>query len=42
MKQEGQTTLMPGTAGAGGPGGNSNLAENAGAEGVAAAEQEFP
>ncbi|MGK3966939.1 PGRS family protein [Sorangium sp. So ce118] len=42
VKQEGQTTLTPGTAGAGGPGGSSNVAENAGAEGVMAAEQEFP
>ncbi|WP_437578192.1 PGRS family protein [Sorangium sp. So ce887] len=42
VKQEGQTTLMPGPAGAGGPGGSSNVAENAGAEGVMAAEREFP
>ncbi|XXT20831.1 PGRS family protein [Sorangium sp. So ce429] len=42
VKQQGQTTLTPGTAGAGGPGGSSNVAENAGAEGVMAAEQEFP
>ncbi|XYH99216.1 PGRS family protein [Sorangium sp. So ce1128] len=42
VKQEGQTMLMPGTAGAGGPGGSTNVAENAGAEGVTAAEQEFP
>ncbi|KYF61985.1 hypothetical protein BE11_43820 [Sorangium cellulosum] len=41
VKQEGQTTLTPGTAGAGGPGGSSNVAENAGAEGVAAEEQQF-
>ncbi|WP_437600637.1 PGRS family protein [Sorangium sp. So ce590] len=42
VKQEGQTTLMPGTAGAGGPGGSSNVLENAGAEGTAATEQAFP
>ncbi|WP_437288820.1 PGRS family protein [Sorangium sp. So ce406] len=42
VKQQGQTMLMPGTAGAGGPGGSSNVEENAGAEGVMAAEQEFP
>ncbi|XXY45674.1 PGRS family protein [Sorangium sp. So ce269] len=42
VKQGGQTMLMPGTAGAGGPGGSTNVAENAGAEGVTAAEQEFP
>ncbi|WP_437734956.1 PGRS family protein [Sorangium sp. So ce1335] len=42
VKQQGQTTLTPGTAGAGGPGGSSNVAENAGADGVSAAEQEFP
>ncbi|HTN84080.1 MAG TPA: PGRS family protein [Sorangium sp.] len=42
VKQEGQTTLMPGTAGAGGPGGSSNVEENAGAEGVSATEQELP
>ncbi|WP_437690153.1 PGRS family protein [Sorangium sp. So ce176] len=42
VRQEGQTTLTPGTAGSGGPGGSSNVAENAGAEGVSAAEQEFP
>ncbi|KYG02171.1 hypothetical protein BE21_55260 [Sorangium cellulosum] len=42
VRQEGQTTLMPGTAGAGGPGGSSNVAENAGADGVRAAEQKFP
>ncbi|XYH99209.1 PGRS family protein [Sorangium sp. So ce1128] len=42
VRQEGQTTLMPGTAAAGGPGGSNNVAENAGAEGVTAAEQEFP
>ncbi|MGK3997085.1 PGRS family protein [Sorangium sp. So ce1024] len=42
VKRQGQTTLTPGTAGAGGPGGSGNVAENAGAEGVSAAEQEFP
>ncbi|WP_434045501.1 MULTISPECIES: PGRS family protein [Sorangium] len=42
VRQEGQTTLTPGTAGAGGPGGSSNVAENTGADGVSAAEQEFP
>ncbi|WP_438008006.1 PGRS family protein [Sorangium sp. So ce321] len=42
VKQQGQTTLTPGTEGAGGPGGSSNVAENAGADGVTAAEQEFP
>ncbi|WP_437307793.1 PGRS family protein [Sorangium sp. So ce388] len=42
VKQEGQTMLMPGTAGDGGPGGSSNVAENAGEVGKAAAEQEFP
>ncbi|XXT20837.1 PGRS family protein [Sorangium sp. So ce429] len=42
VKQQGQTTLKPGTAGAGGPGGSSNVAENSGDEGVMAAEQEFP
>ncbi|WP_437279642.1 PGRS family protein [Sorangium sp. So ce375] len=42
IKQEGQTMLMPGTAGAGGPGGSNNVSENAGEEGAAAAEQEFP
>ncbi|WP_437653852.1 hypothetical protein [Sorangium sp. So ce1182] len=41
VKQQGQTTLTPGTAGAGGPGGSSNVAENAGADGVRVAEQEF-
>ncbi|WP_437486501.1 PGRS family protein [Sorangium sp. So ce1014] len=42
VKQEGETMLMPGAAGAGGPGGSSNVMENAGTEGTAAAEQEFP
>ena len=42
VKQEGQTTLEPGTPGAGGPGGNNNAADNAGATGTAATEQEFP
>ncbi|WP_437715559.1 PGRS family protein [Sorangium sp. So ce448] len=42
VKQEGQTMLMPGTPGMGGPGGSSNVAENAGAEGTAAVEQKFP
>ncbi|WP_437623726.1 PGRS family protein [Sorangium sp. So ce1151] len=42
VRQEGQTTLMPGTAGEGGPGGSSNVEENAGAEGVSATEQELP
>ncbi|WP_437318008.1 PGRS family protein [Sorangium sp. So ce385] len=42
VRQEGQTMLMPGTAGAGGPGGSSNVEENAGAEGISAAEQKFP
>ncbi|WP_437648197.1 PGRS family protein [Sorangium sp. So ce362] len=42
VKQEGQTMLMPGTAGGGGPGGSANVLENAGAEGTAATEQAFP
>ncbi|KYF78715.1 hypothetical protein BE18_23355 [Sorangium cellulosum] len=42
VRQEGQTMLMPGTAGAGGPGGSSNVAENAGTDDVSAAEQKFP
>ncbi|WP_437335942.1 PGRS family protein [Sorangium sp. So ce394] len=42
VRQEGQTMLMPGTASAGGPGGSSNVAENAGTDGVSAAEQKFP
>ncbi|WP_437647902.1 PGRS family protein [Sorangium sp. So ce362] len=42
VKQEGKTTLTPGTAGAGGLGGSNNVAMNAGAEGVMAAEQELP
>lgn len=42
VKQEGKTTLTPGTAGAGGPGGSNNVALNAGAEGVVATEQELP
>jgi hypothetical protein len=42
VKQEGRTTLQPGTPGAGGPGGSNDVAENAGAEGTAAAEQELP
>ncbi|WP_437486521.1 PGRS family protein [Sorangium sp. So ce1014] len=42
VKQEGEMMLMPGAAGAGGPGGNSNVLENAGAEGAEAAEQELP
>ncbi|WP_437798770.1 PGRS family protein [Sorangium sp. So ce693] len=41
VKQEGQTTLMPGTPGAGGPGGSSNVAENAGDTGAVAVEQAF-
>ncbi len=42
VKQAGQTMSMPGTAGAGGPGGSSNVLENAGMSGVMAAEQAFP
>ncbi|WP_437913286.1 PGRS family protein [Sorangium sp. So ce302] len=42
VKQEGTTMLTPGTPGAGGLGGSNNVALNAGAEGVAAAEQELP
>ncbi|WP_437798781.1 PGRS family protein [Sorangium sp. So ce693] len=42
VKQEGQTMLQSGTPGAGGPGGSNNVSDNAGAEGTAAAEQEFP
>ncbi|WP_437327470.1 hypothetical protein [Sorangium sp. So ce381] len=43
MQQQGQTTLQPGTPpGAGGPGGSNNVADNAGAAGTTAAEQEFP
>ncbi|WP_437744132.1 PGRS family protein [Sorangium sp. So ce1504] len=42
VKQEGQTMLQPGTPGAGGPGGSNNVSENAGADGLAAAEQELP
>ncbi|WP_437761671.1 PGRS family protein [Sorangium sp. So ce281] len=41
VKQEGQTMLMPGTPGAGGPGGSNNVSENAGEEGTTATEQEF-
>ncbi|XXX77796.1 PGRS family protein [Sorangium sp. So ce134] len=42
VKQEGKTTLMPGASGAGGLGGSNNVASNAGADGVTAAEQELP
>ncbi|WP_437279878.1 PGRS family protein [Sorangium sp. So ce375] len=42
VKQEGKTTLMPGAPGAGGLGGSNNVASNAGADGVTAAEQELP
>ncbi|WP_129351579.1 PGRS family protein [Sorangium cellulosum] len=42
VKQEGKTTLTPGAPGAGGPGGSNDVASNAGAGGVAAAEQELP
>ncbi|WP_437864128.1 PGRS family protein [Sorangium sp. So ce363] len=42
VKQEGQTTLEPGTPGDGGPGGSNNVADNAGAAGTAAAEQQLP
>ncbi|WP_437711864.1 PGRS family protein [Sorangium sp. So ce448] len=42
VKQEGTTMLTPGTPGAGGLGGSNNVASNAGAEGVTAAEQELP
>jgi hypothetical protein len=42
VKQEGQTTLEPGMPGAGGPGGSNNVADNAGATGTAAAEQQLP
>ncbi|XXX77803.1 PGRS family protein [Sorangium sp. So ce134] len=42
VKQEGKTTLTPGTPGAGGRGGSNNLAMNAGSDGVMATEQELP
>ncbi|WP_437744136.1 hypothetical protein WMF39_03510 [Sorangium sp. So ce1504] len=42
VEQEGETTLQRGTPGAGGPGGSNTVADNAGAAGSAAAEQEFP
>ncbi|AUX24971.1 hypothetical protein SOCEGT47_055120 [Sorangium cellulosum] len=42
VKQEGKTTLTPGAPGAGGLGGSNNVASNAGADGVTAAEQELP
>lgn len=38
----GTTTLSPGTAGLGGPGGSSNAGANAGMDGITASEQEFP
>lgn len=40
--QQGQTSLTPGAPGTGGPGGSNNITDNAGAEGMTAAEQEFP
>ncbi|HTN82165.1 MAG TPA: PGRS family protein [Sorangium sp.] len=42
VQQQGKTMLMPGTPGAGGPGGSNNVASNAGADGMTAAEQELP
>ncbi|WP_437827786.1 PGRS family protein [Sorangium sp. So ce1153] len=42
VKQEGKTTLTPGVSGKGGLGGSNNLSMNAGADGVAAPEQELP
>ncbi|WP_437953843.1 PGRS family protein [Sorangium sp. So ce296] len=42
VKQEGKTTLAPSAPGKGGLGGSNNAAMNAGADGVAAAEQELP
>ncbi|XXT19273.1 PGRS family protein [Sorangium sp. So ce429] len=41
VKQEGTTTLTPGTPGAGGLGGSNNVAMNAGTDGVVATEQEL-
>jgi hypothetical protein len=40
--KSGETSVTPGTPGAGGPGGSVNVAMNAGAEGVAGEQQEFP
>lgn len=40
--KEGQTSVTAGTAGIGGPGGSANVAMNAGADGIAAEQQEFP
>ncbi|WP_437877196.1 PGRS family protein [Sorangium sp. So ce513] len=40
--QQGQTSLTPGAPGTGGPGGSNNITDNAGTDGVTAAEQEFP
>ncbi|XXY52593.1 hypothetical protein WME91_15790 [Sorangium sp. So ce269] len=42
VKQEGTTTLTPGTPGAGAPNGSNNVASNGGADGVTAAERELP
>ncbi|KYF75158.1 hypothetical protein BE11_01225 [Sorangium cellulosum] len=42
VQQEGKTTLTPSVPGAGGPGGSNNVASNAGADGMTAAEQELP
>jgi hypothetical protein len=41
VTKAGTTTLMPGTAGTGGPGGNSDAQMNSGANGVAEEEREF-
>ena len=41
MKDE-ATTVTPGMAGAGGPGGSANVATNDGEAGISAEQQEFP